>query len=363
MGGSIQLGRILGIPLRVHFTFLLLLAFFGYLGYRDGDAVGAVWSILFICALFGCVILHELSHSMVARYYGVEVESITLLPIGGVAAMKEMPRAPVQEGVMAIAGPIASMAIAAVFAGIIAVTGSLGPIVFQGQPLFGALMWTNIIIAIFNLIPAFPMDGGRVLRAVLAHYLGLVRATRVAVTLGQILAVGIALGGVFILGNLWLGLIGVFIFLGAGQEGRQVQTQALLASVTARQAMVQGFATLNRHWTIGATLAYIGQGYQRDFPVVDELTIVGIASRDALVNAYHQLGPDRLVGEVMSTAICQVTPEANMADVYRQMPPGACRVLLVLEGGAVIGLVTPDSIQERLVAASSGHLPPPARTV
>jgi len=350
--GSIQLGRILGIPLRVHVTFLLLVLIIGVGGLLSGGPTQALWSMLFIVAIFACVILHELSHSLVARSYGVRVESITLLPIGGVAAMEEMPRKPSEEGLMAIAGPLMSLAIAGALYGLSHLLHYAGPATFGGQPWLKMLIQANLIIAGFNLLPAFPMDGGRVLRAVLASRMDHVEATNIATSVGQVMAVLIGLAGLFVFhGNLWLVLIAIFIFVGAGQEGKQVRTQAVLERITAGQAMVTRFETLPRDATLAMALAYATQGYQHDFPVVDRDTIVGVVTRQDLLNGLHHLGPQRTVGEVMTTTVCQVPPEANMADVYRRLALGSCGVVLVRQADRIVGLVTPESFREQLLGA------------
>ncbi|MGQ9732588.1 MAG: site-2 protease family protein [Candidatus Zipacnadales bacterium] len=357
MGGSVQIGRVFGIPVRVHITFLLLLVFIAVAGLLRGGLSQAAWSVLFIAALFACVVLHELAHSLVARAYGVKVEGIMLLPIGGVAGMEEMPRKPTEEAFMAIAGPAVSLSLAALLWTIINLTGYRGPLAYYDEPLLLMLMWTNIIIAAFNLLPAFPMDGGRVLRAVLAHYIGLLEATRIAVSIGQIMAVVIALAGIFLFKmNLWLVLIAMFIFFGAGQEGRQVQMQAFLRGVAARQAMVTRFETLPRTAPLSVALAYASQGYQHDFPVVQGDMIVGVVTRQDLLNGLYSLGPEHHVGEVMTTQVCQVAPHATLEEVYRGMSQGNCRIVLVREADRIVGLITPDSIGDQLAAAATGHL-------
>ena len=353
MGVSIQIGRIFGIPLRLHITFVILVGIIGIAGYFSGGPEKALWSVVFIAALFACVVLHELGHSLVARAYGVRVESITLLPIGGVAAMEDIPRKPAEEALMAIAGPAVSLMLAGALYAVTEVLGYRGPIAYGGGPLLVMLLQTNLIIAMFNLLPAFPMDGGRVLRAVLAHYMDHVRATSIAVSLGQGLAVVMGLGALFIPGmSLWFVVIAFFIFVGAGQEGQQVRTQAVLERVSAGQAMIRRFETLDRDAPLSVALAYATQGYQHDFPVVDGDMIVGVVTRQDLLAGLHNLGPHHTVGQVMTTNVCQVPPQANMADVYRRIAQGGCNVVLVREGDRITGLVTPESFRDHLVALS-----------
>lgn len=368
MGGSFEIGRIFGIPVRVHWLFLILVAMFGFMGLLNGGLVPALMSVVYIVALFGCVLVHELAHSLVGRRFGVKVESITLLPIGGVAAMEEMPRKPSEEFMMAIVGPVTSLAIGAGIGAIIYLTEGAAGLHRRFDPVTGSLlsglMWTNFVIAGFNLLPAFPMDGGRVLRAVLAHYMGQVRATRIAANLGQAVAVLLGLGGLLVLHNLWLVVIAVFIYIGAGQESKQVQLQAFLDNITARQAMVSRFDTIDRNQPLRIALAYATQGYQHDFPVVEGDTIVGIVTRQDLLNGLHALGPDHVVGEVMTTNVCQASPDSTLNDLYRSVAQGGCGIVLVRDRDRIIGLVTPESVRDHMMAAATGQPPygaaPPA---
>jgi Zn-dependent protease/CBS domain-containing protein len=367
VGGSFEIGRLFGIPVRVHWLFLGLVAIFGVAGWMKGGPLpsgrllSAVVSVVYIVALFACVVVHELAHSLVGRRFGVKVESITLLPIGGVAAMEEMPRRPSEELLMAIVGPITSLAIGAVIAGIIyAIRGPAG-LLRPFDPLHGSLlsglMWTNIVIAGFNLLPAFPMDGGRVLRAVLAHYMGQVQATQIAASLGQAVAVLLGLTGVLVWPNLWLVVIAIFIYIGAGQESQQVRMQAVLDGITARQAMISRFETINRSEPLSTALAYASQGYQADFPVVEGDTIVGLVTRQDLLTGLHHLGPAHTVGEIMTTNVCQAAPETTLGNLFRSVAQGTCGIVLVRENDRIIGLVTPESVRDRMMLAATGGRP------
>ena len=189
MSWSIKLGRFAGIDVYLHLTFLLLLAFVGFSGYMSsGSITGAVEGVLFMLALFGSVVLHEYGHALTARRFGIPTRDITLYPIGGIARLERMPERPWQELVVAVAGPAVNVAIAVVLFGGLLATGNLGwpnLSTLESGPLLERLMYTNLSLALFNLIPAFPMDGGRVLRAGLAMYLNYALATRIAAGLGQ----------------------------------------------------------------------------------------------------------------------------------------------------------------------------------
>ena len=229
MGGSFKIGRAFGIEIKVHWTFLLLLIFFAFLGYRDsGSAVGALVAAAVVVALFFCVLLHELGHSLVAQRLGIEVPDITLLPIGGLARLKRLPDKPMDEVKIAIAGPLVNFVLAPLFLGVAlllgtdlsGVSGGLVGVDSLGGA-FADLALLNFVLAVFNLIPAFPMDGGRVLRGLLATRLGPVRATDISSGVGQFFGVVFILIGLFI--NPLLALIGLFIFLGATGESQMVR--------------------------------------------------------------------------------------------------------------------------------------------
>jgi len=362
MGGSFQIGKLFGIPIKVHVLFLLLVAFYAFMGFSEGSKAGGfhvglvqgLRSGLFIIALFGCVVVHELSHSLVARRYGVKVESITLLPIGGVSSMEEMPRKPSQELTMAIAGPLASIGVAGVF---FVVSWALNPaqplprFSPMGQHLVADLVRVNLLLAAFNILPAFPMDGGRVLRAVLATHMSYVAATRIAAGVGQGVAVLMGVAGLILTGNFWLIIIAIFIFLGAGAEERQVRIHALLENVPVTQAMIPRFETMPPDYPLGYALQYASQGYQHDFPIVDGGHIIGIVTRQGLIEGLSAQSPQVPVRSVMRTDICQATPGESLADVYVRLAKVGCPVALVVDQQRVVGLVTPDSVQAYLAAA------------
>src|ERR687886_925978 len=203
MGSSFKIGRAFGIDVKVHWTFLLLLAFFAFLGYQDsGGLLNALVTTAVIVALFLCVLMHEYGHSLVAQRLGIEIPDITLLPIGGVARFKTLPDRPADEVKIAIAGPLVNVVLAPIFfgvalllgAGVLVTPSPIGAFGSVGQ-VFAYLGYLNVALAIFNLIPAFPMDGGRVLRGLLATRMGPVRATDISSAVGQFFALAFFLIG------------------------------------------------------------------------------------------------------------------------------------------------------------------------
>jgi Zn-dependent protease/CBS domain-containing protein len=359
MAWSFQIGKVFGIPLRLHVTFLLLLLLIG-LSSGDRFGGGGLVGVLFVVSLFVCVVIHELSHSLVARKYGIVVREIILLPIGGMAMMERMPDDPRQELNVAIAGPLASLGVALVLGALASALYGGGALLHpmqQGMPHFVArLAWVNVLLAAFNLLPAFPADGGRVLRALLAMRMDYARATHLAATVGQALAIVLGFVGLFM--NLWWVLIAVFLFLGATSEDSQVRLRSALAGVPARAAMVSEFRSLDKDETLQEAFAHASRSYQHDFPVTDEGRLVGLVTRQALISGMHEQGGEATVAEVMLTGPCEVAPDDSLAQLYDRIAGGTCPVAAVSEGGTLLGLVTPDSVTQYLMAAS---VQPPRR--
>jgi Zn-dependent protease len=237
MRWSLKLGKLAGIRVYLHWTFLLLLGFVFFVDLGEGIGLtGAVQRVIFVLALFGCIVLHELGHALAARRYGISTRDITLLPIGGVARMERMPREPKQELWVALAGPLVNVAIAGVLLVVL-----LGIFCIRTHFLVlqlgfvRSLMFMNLFLVCFNLLPAFPMDGGRVLRALMAQRMDYVRATRIAARIGQVMAVIFVIVGVK-MRHPMLMLIGVFIFFGARNEAHIVEIgRNLEAAEPARQ--------------------------------------------------------------------------------------------------------------------------------
>src|SRR5215211_7646155 len=271
MGSSFTIGRAFGIDIKVHWTFFLLLAFFAYAGYQgSGSLLNAIVTALVIVALFVCVVLHEFGHSLVARRLGIETSDITVLPIGGVARLKTLPEKPIDEVKIAVAGPLVNVVLAPIFFGIAILMGAdlLSPAnIVRGANSFGEIVvymgYINIALAIFNMIPAFPMDGGRVLRGLLATRLGPVRATDISSTVGQVFAILFILGG-FLSENFLLAIIGFFVFLGASGEAQLVRQREQMRGLTVSDVMgTKGRTeTVTPYHNFGQILDSVIHGYQ-----------------------------------------------------------------------------------------------------
>jgi Zn-dependent protease/CBS domain-containing protein len=355
MGSSFRIGRLLGIDVKVHWTFFLLLAFFAYAGYQgSGTIAGALVATLVIVALFLCVLLHEFGHSIVAQRLGIEVPDITLLPIGGVARLKTLPERPWDEVKIAIAGPLVNVVLAPIFFAVALALGS-GPFdpanILTGGgsvgQVFSYLGLINVALVVFNLIPAFPMDGGRVLRGLLATRLGPVRATDIASTVGQVFAVGFFLVGL-LGGNFFLALIAVFIFFGATGEAQMVRQRELTRGLLVSDVMGtrRRTETVTPYHTFGQVLDSVIHGYQEDFPVVDEDgRLVGMITRNEIMAAAHS--PERFanVRDLMKTEFPTISPDADLfTDGNRLLQESGLRAIPVVKAGDLVGMLTMDDV-------------------
>jgi Zn-dependent protease/CBS domain-containing protein len=345
MKWSIGAGRIFGIRLRIHLTFFLLLLFvFASVMTEKGVRAGLL-SALFIIAIFVCVVIHEVGHSLIARRYGKEAKSITLLPIGGMAEVDEMPKKPAQEIAIALVGPFINIVIAAILYGATAGRVSVGlPDLYpeSAAAFIGGLIGVNIMLAVFNMLPAFPMDGGRVLRGLLAMKMDYVKATTWAANIGQAIATFFIFFGIFY--NWWLALIGIFLYLGAGAEKQQVVFQSMLAGVTAYDAMTTEYITLRPEATLTDALEHFGRGSQQDFPVIGDAGIEGVLTRDRILASIHSGGLNVHVSEVMDKNFAVVDPRMGLDEVYKILHSGNKTAVVVIDQGRLEGIIGLDGI-------------------
>ena len=345
MRWSLSLGKVFGINIRIHITFFLLLFFIFISVLNEKGAGKAVLATLFICAVFVCVVIHEIGHSLIARRFGKEAKSITLLPIGGVAAMEEMPEKPSQEIKMSIAGPFINLVIAGILYLLVGRWTGIGvssSFPDSARTFLGGLIGVNILLAIFNLIPAFPMDGGRVLRGILAMKMDYVRATSTAVFIGQSLAVLFIFFGIFF--NWWLAFIGVFLYIGAGSERQQVLLRSFLRQVPVSEAMTTEFRLLRPDDSLRRALEHFHHGCQDDFPVIGENGIEGILTRERILASIHEKGLDVPVSEVMERTFDSVEPDTPLDDVYKKLLSSKKTAVAVVDQNSVKGMIRLDGI-------------------
>lgn len=352
MKWSWRIGRIAGVDIYIHATFLILLLYIGISQYLDqASLIATLFGILFLSAVFGCVLLHELGHALAAQRFGIMTRDITLLPIGGVARLERMPDKPLQELCVAIAGPLVNVVIAAALWIGLTLNGSF----FQFDAwsittgsFLQQLLKVNLLLVVFNLIPAFPMDGGRVLRAILALKLDYTVATQIAGTIGQAIALIFVIVGVFI-PNPFLIFIALFVWIGAAQETSMTQMRTALSGIPVGRAMLTDFRTLSPDDRLSTALELMLVGSQSDFPVVDGDQVVGILSRSDLQSALSQYGQERLVADAMQRNCLTVDPGEMLEIALSRMQDNPCRALPVVRDGQLVGLLTADNVGEFLM--------------
>ena len=344
MKWSFKIGSIFGIPLNLHITFVLLLILVYFVG---GSVIGAggLQGVVFVALVFASVVFHELSHSIVAKHYGIKVEDITLLPIGGVARMADTPEKPIQEIVIAAAGPAASLFLAFLLWFIADIFGSgvtITDMSVQGG-LLAELTAVNFILAVFNLLPAFPMDGGRILRGFMGLYLSPYQATRIAVGIGQAFAIAMFFLGI-LSGNFFMILIALFVYLGAETEERQMGIMVALGGSKAEDAMISELHVLKPDQTVADAAIRFCRGFQSDFPVMDERRLIGLVTREAIVDTLHQKGPGTLVSEVMIRDFPVANEKTPLTEVLRKMQSTNSKAVPILNHGELKGLITLEQI-------------------
>jgi stage IV sporulation protein FB len=358
---SFRVATLAGTEVRIHITFLILLAWVGWAAYAVGGSSAALGSVGFIASIFFCVLLHEFGHVTAARYYGIRTPDITLLPIGGVARLERMSRVPREEFVIALCGPLVNVVIALL---LLVVMRSSPLLSLEFDPLHGSfaqrlLQW-NLLMVAFNMIPAFPMDGGRVLRAALAMAMDYGQATRVAAAIGQ----GIAAMGFFIAIFMYhpiLLLIALFIYLSAGQEAQMVGEEESTRGLTVGDAMVTDFHTLRDDASLGDAVNVLLKGSQHDFPVVNASgALAGMLTRSALIHALAEHGKAHPVREVIEPMGETLDPRASLAEAMRALRGSPLPALAVLDAaGRMAGLLTAENIGEmvmvRAALARSGN--------
>jgi Zn-dependent protease/CBS domain-containing protein len=339
-----------GIELYVHGTFLILLAWIGvsHVVHGHGGAA-ALEGVLFTTTVFGIVVLHELGHALAAARYGIRTRDITLYPMGGVASLERIPENPRQEFVVALAGPAVNVALAALLFAVL--TALKLPIDVQQVQLVGGsfltkLMWVNVSLAVFNMVPAFPMDGGRVLRAVLALRVGHDRATEIAARVGQLMALGFGLIGLF--ASPMLLFIALFVWTGAQGEASLVRVRSLLRGMTVRQAMTELAQPLSPADTLSAVVeAIVSRGYHA-FPVVRDGRVIGVVTKVSVLEALAEVGPDARVLAAMDESFEIADPSEMLESALERLDARGGRVLVVMREGRILGLVTHHTVGELL---------------
>lgn len=350
MRWSLRLGTILGIRIEVHVTFLLLLAIVALKPKASaGDVAHALLQTLM---LFACVVLHEFGHALMARRYGIETREIVLTGVGGIARLTRMPDRPVQELLVALAGPAVNVVLATGLGVFLMQRAESATQIFDraadGSTL-EFLFASNMVMFLFNLIPAFPMDGGRVLRSILAMFLPYARATRYASLVGQGFALVFAVLGAFVWNNYALVFIALFVFVTAGEERALVQTRSSLAGLPVSAAMVTAFLSIETRHELSHAVELLLAGEQQDFPVLEEGQLLGMLSRDDLLRGMAKEGPAAPVGRLVRLDVSPIEASMPLDAALQRMSAARASALPVVSRGRLVGLLTLHNIHELLL--------------
>ncbi|MGE4373326.1 MAG: site-2 protease family protein [Xanthobacter sp.] len=352
MAWSLTIGRVGGTAIRIHVTFLLFLVWIWAAYYQAGGAHEAWQGVLFVALLFACVMLHELGHAFAARHYGVKTPDITLWPFGGIASLERIPEKPSEELVVALAGPAVNVVIAALlflWLGATVNVDDLTKIEDPGTSMLVKLAGANVFLVLFNLIPAFPMDGGRVLRALLAMRMGHSQATATAASIGQGFAIALGLLGIFY--SPMLIIIAVFVFLAASGEAGQEQLKDASRGLLVSDAMITHFEHLTPQSTVDDAAEALIRSSQKEFPVVDGAGhLRGVLTRDVMIQTLKAQGPQTPVVEVMLKDVPSVPARAPLGVALKQLTVQRAPAMGVVDGqGALVGLLTPENVGELMM--------------
>ena len=355
MKWSLKLGRFAGIDVYIHTTFLLLIGWVAFTYWlQTRTMAGTLEGIAFLLVLFLCVVLHEYGHALTARRYGIRTRDITLLPIGGLARLERIPEKPIEEFWVALAGPAVKVVIAAALFIYLSVTRTLEPFTglsMTGGPFIERLMSVNLSLVLFNIIPAFPMDGGRVFRALIAMRTDYTRATHIAAAIGQGIAFLFGFIGLFT--NPFLVFIALFVWIGAAQEASMVQMKSALSGIPVERAMLTNFEMLSPQDTLARAVQLVLDGSQQDFPVREGESVVGILPRGDLVTALSTRDQNTPVSEIMRRDFDMVHPGDMLEPAFARLQACACHIFPVIQDKRLVGLLTMENIGEFLMLQSA----------
>ncbi|TXE16732.1 CBS domain-containing protein [Psychroserpens burtonensis] len=357
MKANLDLGSVAGIKIKVHWTFLFLIVWIIFDELKRGGGTDSVlFNISFILAVFVCVILHELGHALTAKYFGVKTEKITLLPIGGMASFDKMPESPKQEFLIVIAGPLVNVGIALLLYFIVPVEDLFSQSFTDAYDIFVSFTFQNFLfflfivnfgLVLFNMIPAFPMDGGRLLRALLALKMNHVKATQIAASIGQFIAVVFLLAGV--LYNPFLIVIALFVFLGAYGENQLVHHMSLLKGHSVEEAMLLDITTFNPKDSIDLVVNKIISGTETNFVVVEEGVVKGLLyHRQIIENSNVNI----LVENVMDTSFKTVKNTDDLKSIYHLIYSKKQKFIPVVRKGKLVGAIDATNLNEYILLQS-----------
>ena len=353
---SISLGKPFGIPTSIHWTFWILIVWIIYINASQGQSGGeTIWYILFVFAIFGCVILHELGHSLAAKRYGIQTRSITILPIGGVAILEKIPENPKQELIVAFAGPLVNIVIAALLLFYLSLSGDLilsfsdveEMTHINGGNFLINLLLVNIMLVVLNMIPAFPMDGGRMLRAILAMIMSRVKATELAVNIGKVFAIILVFWGFST--NPFLVFIALFIILSAQAELQHVRSESYLHNYQVRDILMTDYTLIEEDSPLSHVIAVLLNGQEKQFLVTDGKNITGYITKYDIIKGLSTHGEQGLVGKIANTNVTWVGMDEAIKHTRTRMLQEGTVIMPVGEKNSLEGIVDIDNINEFLL--------------
>jgi Zn-dependent protease/CBS domain-containing protein len=359
--GTVGMIRLFGVPVRLHFTFLLLLVFLVFIGIGEKQSGPA--TAIYVLALFASVLLHEIGHTLVARHYGIKTLEIVMFPIGGVSRPERLPKGR-EELWISLAGPLVNALIAGALIAWMAATGSFVPLELLREPtnanLAERIAFGNLLLCLFNLLPAYPMDGGRILRSTLALWKPEDEATQIAARAGRLLAIALGMFGL-LSSNFMLVFIALFVYLGASQEGAAARGRSLTTGFPVRAAMITDFRTLSHADTIRDAGNLLLSTSQHDFPVVHGTQVIGLLGRMALMRAMLNQGPDAYVSSAMERDFIRVSPDMDLSEAMAKLSGAGAAALVMDASENLVGLLTAENLSEFILlrqaslAQARGH--------
>ena len=357
MKWSWKIARIAGIDIYVHATFFILILWLSLIYWKAGGTLLAVFSgVGFILLLFASVVLHEFGHALTARRFGIKTRNITLLPIGGVALLEKMPDDPREEIIVALAGPAVNLVIALLLFIASGVNGafiSAQPLALADGGFVQRLMLMNIFLAVFNLIPAFPMDGGRILRAILAIRMDHVRATQVAASIGQ--SIALMFGFLGVLYNPFLIFIALFVWIGAAAEAQNATLKSNLSGVKVGDAMQTNYEVLHPDDPLSRAVDLTLSGTQKDFPVLSGHEVIGVLGQSELLMGLSHKGKHSLTAECMQRDVQSVESTESLQLVLERFQNSSCKIIAVTRSGSLVGIIDLENIIELLKIQTAMH--------
>ena len=351
MKWSLNIGEYRGIPVKIHATFLLIIIWVAASHWMQGKNLQTTLTgIVFVLALFACVVLHEFGHALTAQKFNIKTRDITLLPIGGVARLERMPDDPRQELWVALAGPAVNVLIAVLLFFLLFFTNTFEPLSklsMTSGSFLERLMVVNVFLVVFNMLPAFPMDGGRVLRSILAMKMDYARATQISATIGQGMALFFGFIGFF--SNPFLIFIALFVWIGAAQESNMTQMRTVFDGIPVRYAMITKFDSLSVSDHLQKAIELILAGSQQDFPVMENETVVGILTRNNLMKALTEHGPNFPVDAVMEKEFEFSDSGEMLQNAMNRLQNCKCHIMPVLTGEKLTGILNMENVGEFLM--------------